>query len=81
MCANKQYSFKDEHVVSFFKLLHKRNKLKLSEAKRPEEVGKTDYPNYCLYQKMVGHSIKSCYIFKDALKALIDMDKLKLRPE
>ena len=35
--TNKQYSFRDEHVVSFFKLLKKSNKLKLPEAKRPEE--------------------------------------------
>ena len=36
MRANKQYSFKDEHVVSLFKLLYKSNKLKLQEARRPE---------------------------------------------
>jgi len=29
----------------------------------------------------VGHSTKSCYIFKDALQALIDVDVLKLYPE
>ena len=78
MCANKQYSFKDEHVISLFKLFHKGNKLKLSEAKRPEEVGKTDDPNYCLYHKMVRYHTKSCYIFKDILQALIDSDVLKL---
>jgi len=64
-----------------FKLLHKSNKLKLPEAKRPKEVGKTDDPNYCLYHKMLGHPTKSCYIFKDVLQALIDAVVLKLRPE
>ena len=78
--ANKQYSFKDEHVVALFKLLQKSNKLKLPEPKRPEEVGKTDDPNYCLYHRMVGHPTKSCYIFKDVLQALIDAEVLKLRP-
>ena len=39
--ANKQYSFKDEHVDSLFKLLNKSNRLKLSEARRPKEVDKT----------------------------------------
>ena len=43
--ANKQYSFKDEHVDSLFKLLNKGNRLKLPEARRPEEVGKSDNPN------------------------------------
>jgi len=52
--ANKLYSFKDEHVVSLFKLLQKSNKLKLSEIRRSEEVGKADDPNYCLYHRMLG---------------------------
>jgi len=59
----------------------KSNKLKLPEAKRPEEVGKTDDPNSCLYHRMLGNSTKSCYIFKDVFQALIDADVLKLRPE
>ena len=79
--ANKQYSFRDEHVVALFKLLQKSNKLKLPEPKQPEEVGKTDDPNYCLYHRMVGHPTKSFYIFKDVLQALIDTKVLKLRPE
>ena len=69
--ANKQYSFKDEHVDSLFKLLKKSNRLRLPEARRPEEVGKTDNLNYCLYHKMLGHPTKSCYIFKDILQAMM----------
>jgi len=30
---------------------------------------------------MLGHSTKSCYVFKDILQALIDAEVLKLRPE
>jgi len=44
--ANKYYSFKDKH--------NKSNRLKLPEAKRPEEVGKTDNLNYYLYHRMLG---------------------------
>ena len=79
--ANKQHSFKDEHVDLLFKLLNKSNILKLPEARRSEEVGKTDNPNYCLYHRMLGHPTKSCYIFKDILQALIDAEVLKLRLE
>ena len=64
-----------------FKLLNKNNRLKLSEARHPEKVGKTDNPNYCLYHRMLGHPTKNCYIFKDNLQALIDAKVLKLRPE
>ena len=35
-------SFKDEQVVSLFKLLQKSNRLKLPEIRRPEEVRKID---------------------------------------
>ena len=65
--ANKLYSFKDEHVVSLFKLLQKSNKLKLLEIRRPKELGKTDNPSYCLYHMILGHPTKNCYIFKDVL--------------
>ena len=66
----------DEHVDSLFKLLNKSNRLKLPEARRPEEVGKIDNPNYCLYHRMLGHPTKSCYVFKDILQALIDAEVL-----
>ena len=62
---NKLYSFKDEHMVSLFKLLQKSNRLKLLEIRRPEEVGKTVDPNYYLYHRMLGHPTKNCYIVKD----------------
>ena len=81
LCANKSYSFKDEHVNSLFKLLQKSNRLKISEIRRPKGVGKTDDPNYCLYHRMLGHPTKNCYIFKVILQALIDVEVLKLRPE
>jgi len=76
--GNRQYSFKDEHVESLFKLLNKSNRLKLPEVRRPEEVCKTDNPNYCLYHRMLGHPTKSYYIFKDIIQALIDAKVLKL---
>ena len=79
--ANKSYSFKDEYVVSLFKLLQKSNRPKLLEIKRLEDVGEAEDPNYCLYHRMLGHPTKNCYIFKDVLQALIDVEVLKLRPE
>ena len=51
----KQYSFKDKQVVTIFHLLQKGNKLKLPEARCPNEVGCTNDPNYCLFHRMVRH--------------------------
>ena len=60
---------------------NKSNRLKLPEARRPEEVGKTDNPYYCSFHRMLGHPTKNCYIFKDILQALIDAEVLKLFSE
>ena len=68
-------------MVSLFKLLQKSNKLKLPEIRRPEEVGKSDDPSYCLYHRMLGHPTKNSYVFKDVLQALINAEVLKLCPE
>jgi len=51
----KQYSFKDEQVVTIFYLLQKGNKLKLPEVRRPNKVGRTNDPDYCLFHRMVHH--------------------------
>ena len=64
-----------------FKLQHKSNKLKLPEPRRPEDVGKVDDPKYCMYHRAIGHPTQSCYIFKDTLQALIDVEVLKLWPK
>ena len=55
--------------------------MKILEARHPEEVCKTNNPNYCLYHKMLGHPTKSCYIFKYILQDLINAEVLKLCPE
>ena len=50
----------------------------MPEARRPEEVGKTYDLNYYLYHRMLGYHTKNCYIIKDVLKDLIDVEVLKL---
>ena len=67
----KQYSFKDEQVVTIFHLLHKENKLKLPDARRPNEIGRTNDPNYCL----------KCFVLKDRIQALVDTGVLTLKLE
>ena len=77
----KQYSFKDEHVVTIFHLLHKGNKLKLSDARHPNEVGRTNDPNYCLFHRMVHHPTNKCFVLKDKIRALVDARVLTLKSE
>ena len=77
----KVHSFKDEQVIAIFHLLHKSNKLKLPEARRPNEVGHITDPNYCLFHRMVHHPISRCYVFKDKIQSLVDAAVLTLKSE
>jgi len=63
----RQYSFKDEQVVTIFHLFNKGNKLKLPEVRRPDEVGCTNDPNYCLFHRMVHYLTNRCFVLKDKI--------------
>ena len=76
-----QYSFKEEKVATLFELLVKGNKLKLPDPVRPEDVGRTDDPNYCLYHRSVHHPTNKCFNLKAKIQALIDAGVLVLKPE
>ena len=67
--------------MAIFHLLHKGNKLKLPEARRPNEVGRTNDPNYCLFHWMVHHPTSRCYVLKDKIQALVDDRVLTLKSE
>ena len=63
----KQYSFTDKQVVIILHLLQKGNKLKLPEVQRPNEVGRTNDPNYCLFYRMIHHPTHKCFVLKDKI--------------
>ena len=77
----RQYSLKDEHVVTIFHFLNKRNKLKLPEVRRPDEVGRTNDPNYCLFHRMIHHPTCRYNVLKDKIQALIEAGVLTLKSE
>ncbi|KAL0907001.1 hypothetical protein M5K25_025536 [Dendrobium thyrsiflorum] len=63
----KTYPFKREALKRIFKNLLKKPDFKLPAPRRPEEVGKSDQPNYCLYHQMLGHQLEDCVTFKEWL--------------
>ena len=77
----KQYSFKDEQVVAIFHLLHKGNKLKLQDVRRPKKMGRANNPNYYLFHRMVHHPTNKCFVLKDKIQALVDAGVLTLKSE
>ena len=64
---NKPYSFRRDKVAKIFRDAL-RDKLPLPACKRPEDADKADQPNFCPYHRMLGHTIKDCYIFKDIIE-------------
>lgn len=73
--------FMEEHVSVLFNLLIRYNKLKFLAARRSEETGITNHPNYCLFHQMIRHSTKSCRILNETLQALIDAWIIRLCPK
>ena len=70
-----------EHVITIFHLLNKGNKLKLPKVRRPEEVGRTNDPNYYHFYRMVRHLTNKYYVLKDKIQVLVEAGVLTLRSE
>ena len=70
----RQYSFKNEQVVTIFHLLNKSNKLKLTEVRRPEEMEHTNDQNYCLFYRMGHHPTNRCFVLKGKIQALVMLE-------
>jgi len=78
---SRQYSVKDEQVITIFHLLNKGNKLKLPEVRQPDEVGRTNNLNYYLFHRMVHHPTSKYFVLNDKIQALIDTRVLTLKSE
>ena len=59
----------------------KGNKLKLPEARRPNEVGHTNDPSYYLFHRMFHHPTNKCFVLKDKIQALVNVGVLTLKSE
>jgi len=77
----KQYSFRDDQVVTIFHLLIKSNRLKLPDVIKPEEAGRTNDSNYCLYHRMIHHPTSKCFVLNDKIQALVEAGVLTLKSE
>jgi len=55
--------------------------MKLPDARRPNEIGRTNDPKYCLFHRMIHHPTDKCFVLKDRIQALIDSGVLTLKSE
>ncbi|MQL92254.1 hypothetical protein Taro_024877 [Colocasia esculenta] len=65
------YSFTREHTKELLDICLQENLITLPEPKRPEEATMVDKPNYCAYHRMLGHTLETCYLFKNRAEKLI----------
>jgi hypothetical protein len=68
-------------IKCFFNQGVEHNHIKLPDPKRPDQVGMTNNPLYCLYHHYVGHVIEDCVAFKEWLQSTIDEKRLALQPD
>ena len=81
MFPSRQYSFKDEQVVTIFHLLNKGNKIKLLVVRRSEKMRHMNDPNCCLFHRMVHNPTSRCFVLKDKIQTLVDARVLTLKSE
>ena len=74
----KTYHFPDFDVSGIFDDLLEKKIIKLSECKRPEEMGHTNDPKYCKYHQVVSHSVEKCFVLKDITIRLAKEGKIFL---
>jgi hypothetical protein len=69
---NQKYSFPDEEVEDLFMVLRELKLIELPKPKRPEEASKFDEPNFCHFHRILGHTLKDCFVVKNMIQKLID---------
>uniref|UniRef100_J3MCF0 RNA-directed DNA polymerase n=1 Tax=Oryza brachyantha TaxID=4533 RepID=J3MCF0_ORYBR len=69
---NREYSFPAEEVHDLFAGLRELNLIELPKSKRPEESAKVNEPNFCHYHRILGHTLKDCFVVKNIIQKLID---------
>src|SRR4051812_25518035 len=47
---------------------------------RPDQVGMTDDPRYCVYHRNISHPTANCWALKERLETLVQADVLTLEP-
>ena len=69
---NREYSFPVEEIDDLFTGLKELSLIELPKPKRPEEASKFNDPNFCHYHRILGHTLKDCFVVKNIIQKMID---------
>ena len=76
------YSFNDASIEPIFELLQKAGKIRpVDPPPRPDQVGMTDDPRYCIFHRNLSHPTVSCWALKERLETLVQAGVLTLEPK
>jgi hypothetical protein len=69
LCAkrSKPYSFWRDKKAQIFKQAMK-NGLPLPACKRPDDIRRAEEGDFCLYHRVLGHTIEEYWVFKDLIE-------------
>ncbi|KAK9749697.1 hypothetical protein RND81_02G144500 [Saponaria officinalis] len=74
----KKYLFPDSDLSSMLDDLLEKDVIQLPGPKRPDEVNKTNDPNYCRYHRLVSHPLEKCVTLKEKIMQLANKGKIIL---
>ena len=77
---NEHFYFKYDAPKMLDKLLEK-GLVELPESRRPEEIGRTNDPNYCKYYRIINHPIEKCKAFRGQVLQLENEGNVTLDEE
>jgi hypothetical protein len=69
---NREYSFPVDEVGDLFAGLLQLKLIELPNSKRPEEANMFKDPNFCHYHRILGHTLKDCFVVKNIIQKMID---------
>ncbi|KAK1684838.1 hypothetical protein QYE76_045686 [Lolium multiflorum] len=69
---NREYSFPVDEIGDLFVGLLQLKLIELPNSKRPEEANRTNDPNFCHYHRILGHTLKDCFVVKNIIQKMID---------
>ena len=76
-----EYSYSEYDAPKMLDKLLEKWLVELPESRGPEEIGRTNDPNYCKYHRIVGHPIKKCKAFRRQVLQLANEGNITLDEE
>jgi len=76
-----EYSYSEYDAPKMFDKLLGKGLVELQESTHPEEIGRTNVPKYCKYQRIINHPTEKRKAFRGQVLQLTNEGKITLDEE